>query len=49
MNIEIPEALSIRIQSFCEKNAIDTKEFIFDAIVEKLERAHMEKRKKPRM
>lgn len=49
MHIEIPEALAIRIQAFCDKHSIDIREFVFDAIVEKLTRSNEEKRKKPRM
>ena len=49
MQIDIPEALLERIQVLCEKRNIDLHEFIIDAIAEKLERAHKERRKKPRL
>lgn len=49
MQVEIPEALAIRIKAFCDKHDIHIQEFIFDAIVEKLKRSNEEKRKKPRM
>ncbi len=49
MNIEIPDPLALRIKAFCEKNKIEMKEFIFDAIIEKLEGAHKEKRKRQRV
>ena len=47
--IIIPDALLDRVQAFCEKRQIDPQEFIIDAITEKLERAHRERRKKPRL
>ncbi|MDA8137256.1 MAG: hypothetical protein M0036_01280 [Desulfobacteraceae bacterium] len=49
MQIEIPEALADRIRSYCEKNDTEPKEFVFDAIIEKLEQVHKERRKKPRI
>jgi hypothetical protein len=49
MQVEIPDALALRIEAFCEKNEIPVQEFIFDAIVEKLKRSNEEKRKRPRM
>lgn len=49
MKIEIPEGLADRIKAYCAKNNTDPKEFVFDAIVEKLERVHKERRKKPRI
>lgn len=49
MNIEIPEALAGRIKAYCEKNPSEPHEFVFDAIIEKLERVHKERRKKPRI
>jgi hypothetical protein len=47
--IVVPDALLDRVQTFCEKKDIDIQEFIIDAITEKLERAHQERRKKPRL
>ncbi|MGB5985369.1 MAG: ribbon-helix-helix protein, CopG family [Desulfobacterales bacterium] len=49
MEIEMPEGLLERIQALCEKRDMDPEEFIRDAIREKLERAHRERRKKPRL
>jgi hypothetical protein len=49
MQVEIPETLEERINAFCEKNNTEPQAFVFDAIIEKLERAYKERRKKPRI
>lgn len=49
MQVQIPDALALRIEAYCEKNEILIQEFIFDALVEKLKRSNEEKRKRPRM
>jgi len=49
MQINIPDALLTRVQALCEKRDLDVNEFIIDAIAEKLERAHKERRKKSRL
>ncbi len=47
--IIVPDALLDRVQAFCDKRGIDPQEFIIDAITEKLEGAHKERRKKQRL
>lgn len=49
MNIEIPEALADRIKAYCSKNKSEPMDFVFDAIVEKLEQVYRERRRRPRM
>lgn len=49
MEIRVPEALLERVAALCEKRDLDPHEFIIDAITEKLERAHRERRKRRRM
>lgn len=49
MKVEIPEALAQRVQTFCQKEKIDVQSFVFDAIIEKLESEHKEKRKRQRI
>ena len=45
----IPKALFERVETVCKSKGIDPKDFIFDAISEKLSNMHKEKRKKPRL
>lgn len=45
----IPKALFERVEAMCKSKSLDPKEFIFDAISEKLANMHKEKRKKPRL
>ena len=42
LNIMIPEELLERIQTYCNERDMDVKEFVTDAIIEKLELAHKE-------
>lgn len=49
MKVEIPEALAQRVQTYCKKHKIDVQAFVFDAIIEKLENVHREKRKRQRI
>ena len=49
LNIMIPEDLLERIQTYCNERDMDVKEFVTDAIIEKLELANKERRKKPRL
>lgn len=45
----IPKALFERVEAVCKSKGLDPKEFIFDAISEKLANMHKEKRRKPRL
>ncbi len=45
----IPKALFERVEALCKARGLDPKEFIFDAISEKLANMHKEKRRKPRL
>jgi len=47
--IDIPQALYERVAHHCQSNGIETRDFIFDALSEKLRSIHQEKRKKPRL
>lgn len=49
MKVEIPDALAQRVKTFCLKNQIDIQSFVFDAIIEKLENVHKEKRRRQRI
>ena len=49
LNIMMPEELLERIQTYCNERDMDVKEFVTDAIIEKLELANKERRKKPRL
>ncbi len=49
LNIMIPEELLERLQTYCNERDMTIKEFVTDAIIEKLELAYKERRKKPRL
>lgn len=49
LNVLLPEALMERTQSFCVNRDMTIREFVTDAIVEKLELAYKERRIKPRL
>jgi hypothetical protein len=49
LRIQIPEMLLKRVNTFCGKHEIDLYEFFIDAITEKLELSHRERRKRPRI
>ncbi len=45
----IPKDLMKRVKVFCDENEMTIKDFFADAIIEKLELAHKERRKKSRL
>jgi tartrate dehydratase alpha subunit/fumarate hydratase class I-like protein len=45
----IPKDLMKRVKVFCDANEMTIKDFLADAITEKLELAHKERRKKSRL
>ena len=45
----IPKDLMKRVKAFCDENEMTIKDFIADAIIDKLELAHKERRKKSRL
>jgi hypothetical protein len=47
--IRIPKALYDRVEAYCNTNSIPPREFIFDAVSEKLSSVHKERRKKNRL
>jgi len=47
--IIMPEELMERVQSYCNERDMTVKEFVTDAIIEKLKLAYKERRKKPRL
>jgi hypothetical protein len=49
MEIKVPQALLERVKALCKKRDIDPNDFILDAITEKLESAHKERRKRKRI
>jgi hypothetical protein len=49
LNIMLPEELMERVQSYCNERDMDIQEFATDAIIEKLELAYKERRKKQRL
>ncbi len=49
IRIDIPESLLSRVHSYCNKRNITIEEFIRDALSEKLEMAHKERRRKQRV
>ena len=49
LNIVLPEELLERVQSYCNERDMAVKDFVTDAIIEKLELAYKERRKKPRL
>jgi predicted DNA binding CopG/RHH family protein len=49
LNIMLPEELLERIQALCAKRDMTIQDFVVDAIIEKLELAHKERRKKSRL
>ena len=49
LNIMLPEELIKRIYLLCDKRGMTIQEFVTDAIIEKLELAHKERRKKVRL
>ena len=49
LNIVLPEELMERIQTLCAERDMTIQDFATDAIIEKLELAHKERRKKSRL
>jgi len=49
LNIMLPEELMERVQTLCAEKDMTIQEVMTDAIIEKLELAHKERRKKDRM
>jgi hypothetical protein len=47
--IMVPEELIERVQSYCNERDMAVKNFVTDAIIEKLELAYKERRKKQRL
>lgn len=47
--IHIPKALNDRVEAYCSSKGIPRREFILDAISEKLASVHRERRKKQRL
>ncbi len=49
VQIDMPQSLMTRVHSHCSKHKITVQEFIRDALSEKLEMAHKERRRKQRV
>ena len=49
VRIDIPQSLMSRVHNHCNKRDITVQEFIRDALSEKLEMAHKERRRKQRV
>ncbi|MBW2573742.1 MAG: hypothetical protein JRE61_15850 [Deltaproteobacteria bacterium] len=49
LNIMLPEELIKRIYLLCDERGMTIQEFVTDAIIEKLQLAHKERRKKGRL
>ncbi|MBW2671191.1 MAG: ribbon-helix-helix protein, CopG family [Deltaproteobacteria bacterium] len=49
LDITLPEELLERIQTLCDERGMTIQEFVTDAIIEKLQLAHKERRKKVRL
>jgi hypothetical protein len=49
LNIMLPEALIKRVNILCAEKEMTVRDFVLDAIIEKLELAYKERRKKPRL
>jgi hypothetical protein len=49
LNITLHEELLERIRAHCKERDMTIREFVTDAVIEKLRLAHKEKRKKPRL
>jgi hypothetical protein len=48
-NIMLPEELMERVKTYCIERDMTIKEFVTDAIIEKLALVYKERRKKPRL
>ncbi len=49
LNIVLPEELMERVQTLCAGRDMTSQDFATDAIIEKLNLVHKERRKKPRL
>jgi hypothetical protein len=49
LNITLPEELIDRVNIVCADKDITIQEFISDAIIDKLELVHKDRRKRPRL
>ncbi|MDH4206230.1 MAG: hypothetical protein OEV45_11955 [Desulfobacteraceae bacterium] len=49
LKIMLPEELLERVKSYCNERDMTVKEFVTDAIIDKLKLAYKERRKKPRL
>ncbi len=49
VRIDLPQSLVARVHNYCNKRNITFQEFIRDALSEKLEMAHRERRRKQRV
>ena len=49
LNVMLPEELIKRIYLFCDERDMTIQDFVTDAIIEKLQLARKERRKKPRL
>ena len=49
LNIMLPEELIKRIYLLCDERGMTIQDFVTDAIIEKLQLAHKERRKKSRL
>jgi hypothetical protein len=49
LDIMLPEELMERVQTLCSERDMTVKEFVTDAIIEKLKLAYKERRKKQRL
>ena len=49
LNIMLPEELIKRLYLFCDERNVTIQDFVTDAIIEKLQLTHKERRKKVRL
>ena len=49
LTTRVPKVLIERVKAFCSENEMTIQDFMTDAIIEKLERVHKERRKKLRL
>jgi hypothetical protein len=49
LNIVLPEELIKRVNTLCAEKEMSVQDFVTDAIIEKLQLAYKERRKKPRL
>ena len=49
INIRLPDDLYKRVKACCNENETTIQEFVKDAIIEKLELSHKERRRKHRL